>query len=60
MGLKNPTIGIKNGNSKLLYNQVLEIRKLRKQGESITNLAKKFGVSYQHMWRIVNNKAWIV
>lgn len=61
IGLKKPTIGIKNGNHVLNLSEVREIRKEYKElGTSIKNLADKWHISYQHMWRIINNKAWVV
>ena len=60
-GLKKPTClkGIKNGNSKLSEDQVLEIRRLYKTGNYYQKeLGKIFGVSDVLIVYIVNRKNW--
>ena len=46
-----------NPSSKLSTLDVIEIRSLI--GETLSSLAKRFGVSYSQIWRIKNNKSWI-
>lgn len=66
---KHPHLVLKGeqiGNSKLTSDEVAQIRKLYKPGKpgvksehSLTGLANKFGVSYQTVSKIVNNKRWV-
>jgi molybdenum-dependent DNA-binding transcriptional regulator ModE len=36
----------------------LDLRHLYASGTSIAELAKVYGISYQHAWCIVKNKKW--
>ncbi len=36
----------------------LDLRHLYASGSSIAELAKVYGISYQHAWDIVKNKKW--
>jgi predicted DNA-binding protein YlxM (UPF0122 family) len=52
-------IGEKSGRSKLKENQVKEIRNLYiPKKYSCSKIAKKFNVSENNIWNIVNNKTW--
>ena len=51
-------IGETNHASKLTEDQVREIRKLREQGMSSTQIAEKFPVNARQIRRIYNRKRW--
>ena len=51
-------IGEKNPAVKLTVQQVNEIREQRFGGVLLKTLAKKYGVSFQHISLIVRNKTW--
>lgn len=55
----NSVKGEKNPQHKLTSSQVIEIRKRIFNGEMPTKVAKKFGISYRHLWTISANKRWI-
>lgn len=63
-GRQTRSIGEKNGSAKLTKNDVDEIRKLYTKGSnlksehSLTGLAKKYGVSFAQIYRIVNFISW--
>ena len=48
-----------NGQSKLTWNQVREIRRLKRQGVTQKEISKHFPVSFQMISRICRRKAWI-
>lgn len=50
--------GVLNGRVKLEEHQVVEIRKLRQEGQSLTELSKKFLISSVQVGRIVNKVNW--
>lgn len=53
------TIGEKNGNSKLKRTDAIKIKKLySEKKQSPTEIAKLFGISKTHFYRIINNKSW--
>lgn len=43
---------------KLTVDQVIEIRRMHRSGMKQSYLAMKFGVSQQHINRIINKKQW--
>lgn len=53
-----PSIGEKNGSSKLTEVEIKEIRRLREEGWTLTALGEKFGVSFGLIGHIVRGKAW--
>lgn len=56
-GPKNPPKGEDNVNTKLSDEQVFEIRKMRAENKmTLKKLSDIFGVSFQHVSRIINNK----
>jgi hypothetical protein len=53
------SIGERNGNSKLSWEDVKEIRKLYSiENYTLTKLGIKFSISPQNIFNIVNNKLW--
>lgn len=52
------TIGEKAFGAKLTADDVREIRRLHGQGLNHPTLAKRFGVTYQNISRIVKGKQW--
>lgn len=50
--------GEESGRAILNTVQVLEIRKLRRQGVMLKILAEKFGVHSNTIWGVTNNKTW--
>ena len=54
-GRGKPNHGGKNGNAKLTWKQVKEIRRSDGMYGSRIRLAKKFGVTEGYVWRIRNN-----
>ncbi len=50
--------GVNNGRSVLTEEEVLEIRRRRKAGESLVKLASEFGVVHQMISRIALRQAW--
>jgi len=50
--------GENNHNSKLTYKKVKEIRRLKKQGYSVKDLAKKYEISESVMYGVVSNRSW--
>lgn len=56
-GLKNAK-GSKNGRSKLTEEDVLEIRRLRKQHVSLENIAKLFDITKHHCQAIICREYW--
>lgn len=50
--------GSENPTAKLTDKKVREIRKRHLDGEKLSPLSKEFGVSYQALYMIVNNKNW--
>ena len=57
-GRKNSPQGEASGMSKLVENDVHEIRRLHERGVNQTILGKMWGISGQHIGRIVNRKRW--
>jgi hypothetical protein len=51
-------IGERNPASKLKVGDVLEIRQRYQKRRGVGALAKKFGISLQHVWAVVNRKVW--
>lgn len=47
--------GSKNGRAKVLESDIVDIRKSK---ISTSELAKKYGISYNQLWKIRNGKAW--
>lgn len=56
--LKKGAKGTGNGAAKLNETQIPEIRHLRESGATYTEIAKKFGVSYQTISRICKGQNW--
>jgi len=50
--------GEKNNLSKLTKSQILKIRKLRKHGLTLTQIAREFNIASSHVSRIANKKEW--
>jgi molybdenum-dependent DNA-binding transcriptional regulator ModE len=46
------------GTAVLTPQNALDLRHLYASGTSIAELAKVYGISYQHAWDIVKNKKW--
>jgi len=46
------------GTAVLTPQNALDLRHLYASGTSIAELAKVYGISYQHAWCIVKNKKW--
>lgn len=57
-GRSGDRIGEKHGRAKLNDSKVREIRLRNKNNESITSLAKEFGVSDAAVWFVVNRMTW--
>ena len=57
-GRRGSAIGEKSGRSKLTEKEVLEIRKLRKQGYKLKEISKKFNVSLYTIYDISNRRTW--
>lgn len=58
---KNPdkiNRGEKVASSKLTTEDVIAMRAARDAGESLGQLAERFGIHYQHAYRIVNRLRW--
>jgi hypothetical protein len=55
---KGVTAGENNGNSKLTLEKVLVIKRLRKTGETLKDIAERFNVSLWTIWAIINKRAW--
>lgn len=53
-----PLRGSLNGSSKLDEDKVLEVRSMFKSGISSASIAKRFGVSYQSIGKILARKTW--
>lgn len=58
LGLKVAPCGEKNGGSKLFEKDVLEIRKLFKDGVTRLNISILYKISRSQIERIVNRKRW--
>jgi len=43
---------------KLTVDQIIEIRRLHASGMKTAYLAMKYGVSQQHVYRLLNNQQW--
>lgn len=52
------TIGERNGMAKLKIKDVIEIRKLKKQGYSLSKLSSKFKIAISTVSQIINKKRW--
>lgn len=50
--------GTENPNSKLSENDVLCIRREVREGNSLTELAKRYGVTKQAIWRVKERLSW--
>lgn len=57
-GLRKPTNGTINGQSKLEDSDILEIRKRVANGETQRKVAADYDISFQHVSDIVNKKRW--
>jgi hypothetical protein len=55
---KKSAVGSKVGNSKLVEDQVLEIRKLRNKGYSMRELGRMFNVDHKTISAIIKRKTW--
>ncbi len=53
-----PCLGVKNPHAKLTEAEVLQIRQLRKNGKSLSQLAKEFGVQHSAVRRVCNRETW--
>jgi len=51
-------VGEKGGQAKLTNQNVLDIRKLRKSGVSVKNIAKDFNMSERQIYNIVSGNKW--
>lgn len=58
IGLKKPTRGEACGASKLKTKEIIEIRKLRKDGMLLKDIAKKFKVGYSTVTHICLGTRW--
>lgn len=56
--LKVEEVPIDPSRHKLTVTDVLEIRRLRTEGVTCEEIGKRFKVSRQHVWLVVNRKAW--
>ena len=52
------TFGSKNPNAYLTENDVAEILNKRRSGAFLTTLAREYGVSITHIWRITRGDTW--
>lgn len=50
--------GSKNPQAKLTETDVLEIRKLREQGQTLSSIAKQYNISESRVSTITNRKSW--
>lgn len=50
--------GVQNANAKLADPDVVEMRRRRREGESISSIAARFDIDYSHAWRIVTRRSW--
>lgn len=57
-GRRRPAQGSINGSAKLSECDVLEIRKLRKAGATVTSLAKQYGVKHNTVCNITLRNTW--
>jgi len=57
-GRCNPAKGESSNLSKLSNQDVVEIKKLSKEGSSLRGLASRFNVTMQNVWMIARNKTW--
>ena len=46
--------------AKMTSEQIAEIRQKRAEGQTGTSLAKEYGLAHSGIYRIVNNRGWIV
>jgi hypothetical protein len=46
--------------AKLTWSQVAQIRQLRSSGLTLKQLAANFGVAFQRIGEIINNKSWVI
>ena len=51
-------VGEDSGNVKLTEKQVLKIRSLRDQGQTLKCIADQFSVSFSHIYKIVKRECW--
>lgn len=51
--------GEKNGRARTTWNEVLEMREAYTNGESIAQIAKRYGKPWSTVGNIVHNKTWI-
>ena len=58
LGLQYPKLGSKNGSSKLVEADVIEIRKLLDQGINGVEIGKRYGVTKHTISLIRNKKIW--
>jgi len=58
MGPLNNTAGDLNRNRKLSSEKVRQIRDLFSKGETLTELAKRFGVHRQTIYQVVRRLRW--
>jgi hypothetical protein len=58
-GRCNPVFGIRNNQSKLDPDKVIEIRSLLDRGLTLKNIANRFGVSESTIWRVKEGETWV-
>lgn len=54
----NTARGEKSGNAKLTNESVLEMRRLKQAGFTVSELSRKFGIDGSHVTRIIQKKSW--
>ena len=57
-GLLRGRKGITHHNAKLTEDNVLSIRKEKLEGKSVYEIADKYGIHCQHVWRICSKGRW--
>jgi DNA invertase Pin-like site-specific DNA recombinase len=57
-GTTPDTAGEKNGFSVLTADNVIDIRRLKREGKSNRQIATTYGINAGHVSRIVNHKVW--
>lgn len=50
--------GVRNGRSKLTPTHVADLRALRQSGVMPTELARRFGVAREHIYKVLSRGAW--
>ena len=59
-GKSRSNAGEGNGNAKLTWADVEELRRLSRDGWKPRHLCQRYGITRSHVCSIVNNKSWIV